>query len=128
MERGREAEVSGDLPRGLALGVHDHGKAQFLAHHMKLPRVLRVAHARNGIFRAELLRHDAAQDIELVGGRGRYDKVGARYAGFHLDVIARAVALDADDIVHIHRIVEHRALMVDHRHVVPFGGKLLRQS
>ena len=75
---------------------------------------------------AQLLRHKARQDVQLVvGGRGD-QQVGPAHLRLLLHLVAGAVAADAHHIIDIDDIFNQLRALVDDRHPV-IGGELLRQ-
>ena len=66
----REPQNAGDLVGRRLLRVDGHGEPQFPPHEPQLRLILRVPNAGDGVGHAQLLRHQAGQNIDLVAGGG----------------------------------------------------------
>ena len=108
---------------GRQLGIDRHGQAEVFPHEHELLRVFGIAHARNGVLRAKLVRNKAAQHVAFVGRRGRHQQVGLGHAGLKLYGVADAVAQHRDDVHAGVGIFEIVRVVVNHDNVVPFGGQ-----
>ena len=122
----RKPQHAGDLPGGGLFRVNGHGEAQFLPHEAKLRLILRIADTGDGVPHAQLLRHQARQNIQFVAGDRGDQQVRPANLRFLLHLVAGAVAADAHDVVDVDDIFNDLLVFVNDRHPV-LGGKLLRQ-
>ena len=77
--------------------------------------------------RAELFRHEAAEQIQLVRRRHCDQQVGAVDAGLQLCGRHRPVALDAEDVQILHRLLQRHGVLVDDGDLVALPAELLGQ-
>ena len=119
-----EAQHPRDLAGGGLFRVDDHRQAQLIAHKAQLLLVLRVADTGNGVLRAELFRHKAGKDVDLIaGGRGN-QKIRTVLERLLLDLIAATVAGHAAHIIDVYNILDQVRVLVDNDNVIVFRRKL----
>ena len=119
-----EAQHPRDLAGGGLFRVDDHRQAQLIAHKAQLLLILRVADTSNGVLRAELFRHKAGKDVDLIaGGRGN-QKIRTVLERLLLDLIAATVAGHAAHIIDVYNILDQVRVLVDNDNVIVFRRKL----
>ena len=105
------------MGRGL-FRVDGHGKPQLSPHEPQLRLILRVADAGDGMGHAQLLRHQAGKNVDLVAGGGGDQEIGLAHLRLFLHRIAGAVAADAHHIINVDDIFNEARLLIDNRHPV----------
>ena len=124
-ERRRHAQDARNFLRGGIFGVDDHIKPDLAAQDRCIAEILGVAYAGDRVLRAELFRHQAADEVDLVVFRNGDEKVRLAHARLQKDAGARAVALHTHDVEHGVNVVEHGVVAVDDDQIVVFARHLL---
>ena len=73
---------------------------------------------------ADLLGHKAGQNVDLVAGSGRNEKVCAVFKRLRLHIVAAAVARNAAHIINVDDGVHDLLMGVDHDNIVPVPRQL----
>ena len=123
----RNAQRPRHLRRADQLRIDGQAQPQIVGNERQLPRVFRVPDAGNGVLRADLLRNEAAQQIQLVLRRYRDDQLRLVDARLQLRGIRRTVSLNAQNVQILNRPLQRRAAAVDNGDLMPLTRKLLRQ-
>ena len=97
------------------LWIDGHGEAQLAPHEAELRLVLRVANAGDGVGHAQLFRHQAGQNIDLVTGGGGDQQIRLAYLRLLLDLIAGSVAADAHNVIDIDNVFYELGFLIDDR-------------
>ena len=124
-ERRRHPQNARNFLRGGIFGVDDHIKPDLAAQDRCIAEILGVAYAGDRVLRAELFRHQAADEVDLVVFRNGDEKVRLAHARLQKDAGARAVALHTHDVEHGVNVVEHGAVAVDDDQIVVLARHLL---
>ena len=127
LDRRRNAQRPRHLRRADQLRIDGQAQPQIVGNERQLPRVFRVPDAGNGVLRADLLRNEAAQQIQLVLRRYRDDQLRLVDARLQLRGIRRTVSLNAQNVQILNRPLQRRAAAVDNGDLMPLTRKLLRQ-
>ena len=114
----RHAQDARDLLRGGMLGVDDHIKPDLAAQNGRVAEILRVAHARHGVLCAQLLCHQAADQVHLVVFRNGDEQIRLAHARLKQDARACAVALHAHNVEHGVGMVKRGAALIDDNEIV----------
>ena len=96
--RGGEHQYPHDLVCGGKFRIDDHRQPQIFPNQVHLLVILRHTHAGNGLFRAQPLADQAAENIHFVIGRCRDEQGGFVCSGFQLGFRCCPVALDAHNV------------------------------
>ena len=118
---GREAQHPGDLPGGGRLRIDGHGQPQLAAHEPQLPAVLRIPDPGDGVLHAQLLGHQAGEDVDLIAGGGRDQQLRVLHVRFLLHVIAGAVSADSHHVIDVDDIFNQVWVLVDDGDLVVHG-------
>ena len=123
----RGAERPGHLGRADELRIDGQAQPQIVGDERKLPGVFGVAHAGDGVPRADLLRDQAAQEVQLVLRRHGDDQIRLVHARLDLRGVGRAVALDAQNVEILDCPLQRRPAAVDNGDLMPLARELLGQ-
>ena len=121
----RNAQRPRHLRRADQLRIDGQAQPQIVGNERQFPRVFRVPDAGNGVLRADLLRNEAAQQIQLVRRRHCDQQVCGIHACLDLRLIGRAVSLDAENIERFRRLLKRIGAVVYNGNVMSFPGELL---
>ena len=122
---GRDLQQTVDLLGGQKLGVYGHGQAKLRLENVKLLGILKIAHARDGVFTAELARYDARKHVQLVLRRDGDEQVALVNVCLALDGYRRAVAAKGHDIKRVGQKLYLFLFYIDHGYIVVLIGQLL---
>ena len=124
-EGGGEAEDPRDLLCGSQVGVDDHVQPDLPLEHIRVPAVVGVADAGDGVLCAETLGDQRADEVRLVHAGDGDDKIGISCARLQQNTDGRAVAVDAHDVQRAVSAAQVGDLVVHKGDVVPFLCQLL---
>ena len=122
---GRDLQQTVDLLGGQKLGVYGHGQAKLRLENVKLLGILKITHARDGVFAAELARYDARKHVQLVLRRDGDEQVALVNVCLALDGYRRAVAAKGHDIKRVGQKLYLFLFYIDHGYIVVLIGQLL---
>ena len=127
-ESGGHAENAGDLLCRRLFGVDCHIEVDLVFELLRVAEIVDVADAGNGVPCAQLLCHETADDVHFVEARDGDNEIGGVCARLLQYAQGCAVAVHAHDIHHVFCVLQGRGLSVHHGQIMPFAGKLTRQS
>ena len=127
-ERGGNAENAGDLLCCRLLGVDCHVEVDLVLELLRVAEIVDVADAGDGMPCTQLLCHETADDVHFVETCDGNDEIGCVCACFLQYAQRCAVAVYAHDIHHVFCVLQGRGFSVHHGQIMPFAGKLTRES
>ena len=119
-----EAQQPADFQRRGALGVDRHVYAQLALEHRQALVVFGIAHAGDGVARAQPLGDQAAEHIGLVARRRGNDDVGVLSARFDERLRVGAVAAHAQYVQRLLAALQRLLGIVHDDHVVALSGQI----
>ena len=124
---GRKAQKPRNFRGAGKLRIDGHGQTEILPEEIQLCGIFRIAHAGDGVARADLFGHQTAQQIQFIRRGGGNQQIRFVHTGLNLDGKNGPIAVHAHNIKRIGGRMPPGGVVIDDGNIVPFVRELFSQ-